>query len=226
VGKKYKEKVTLVKKGELYKPKEAISILKNLGIAKFDETIDLSIRLGIDPKKSDQQVRGTVSLPHGLGKDVKVIVITKGEKIKEAESAGADLVGGEDLIQKIFGGWLGFDVLIVTPDLMPKIGKLGKILGRRGLMPSPKKGSVTNDIAKAVKDFKAGKIEFKSDKFGIIHLPIGKLSFDIDKIFDNFVEVYRSIIKAKPSTSKGVYLCSVFLSPTMGPSIRLETSLK
>lgn len=226
MGKKYDEKVKLVETGKLYPLKDGIALLKTLGVAKFDETIDLSIRLGIDPRKSDQQVRGTVSLPHGLGKKVNVAVISRSEKLSEAEEAGADIVGSEDLIQRIEAGWLGFDVLIVSPDFMPKIGKLGKLLGRRGLMPSPKNGTVTDSIGKAVKEFKAGKLEFKADKFGIVHLPIGKLSFDGSKIVENFMEIYRSIVRAKPATAKGIYLKSITVSPAMGPGVPLETIIK
>jgi large subunit ribosomal protein L1 len=226
MGKKYDEASKLVEKGKIYEAKEAVALLKKLGVAKFDETIDLSVRLGIDPKKSDQQVRGTVSLPHGLGKKVRIAVIAKGEKVKEAEDAGAEITGGEELIQKIEGGWIDFDVLIATPDLMPKVGKLGKVLGRRGLMPSPKNGTVAADVKKAVTEFKAGKLEFKADKFGIVHVPIGKISFSEDKIYGNFLEVYRSLVKSKPSSSKGVFIRSLALSPTMGPSVRIETVVK
>jgi len=226
MGKKYEEKTKLVEKGKIYSLTESVELLKQLGVAKFDETIDLSVRLGIDPRKSDQQVRGTVSLPHGLGKDIRVAVIAKGEQAKDAESSGASVVGGEELIQKIESGWLAFDVLIATPDLMPKVGKLGKTLGRRGLMPSPKNGTVTTDVKQAIQDFKAGKLEFKADKFGIVHLPVGKLSFDTTKIIDNFMIIYRSLAKAKPSAAKGVYFKSITLSPTMGPGICVETLIK
>jgi len=226
MGKKYEEKVKLVEKGKLYPLKEGVALLKQLGVAKFDETIDLSVRLGIDSRKSDQQVRGTVSLPHGLGKKINVAVISRAEKLIEAEEAGADTVGSEDLIQKIEAGWLDFDVLIASPDFMPKIGKLGKVLGRRGLMPSPKNGTVTDNVAKAVKEFKAGKLEFKADKFGIVHLPIGKISFDSTQIIENFMEIYRSLVRSKPATAKGIYLRSIAVSPTMGPSVAVETSIK
>jgi large subunit ribosomal protein L1 len=225
MGKKFAEKFKLVEPGKVYSLKDSVELLKKLGVAKFDETIDLAVRLGIDTKKSDQQVRGTVSLPHGLGKKVTIAVITKGEKAKDAEDAGADFVGGEELIQKIETGWLAFDVLMATPDMMPKVGKLGKILGRRGLMPSPKNGTVTDDLKKAVKEFQAGKLEFKADKSGIIHLPIGKLSFAPNQITDNFMEVYKSLVRAKPSSSKGVYIRSITLSPTMGPGVSIETNI-
>lgn len=223
MGKQYIEKSKLVENNKIYNIQEAIEILKKIGVAKFDETVDLAIRLGVDTKKSDQQVRGTLSLPHGLGKAIKIAVIAKGEKEREAKEAGATEVGAEDLIQKIEAGFLDFDVLIATPDMMSKVGKLGKILGRRGLMPSPKNGTVTVDVAKAVKEFQLGKIEFKADKFGIVNLPIGKLSFSAEKIMDNFMEVYKNIKRAKPSASKGVYLRSIALSPTMGPSVKVET---
>ncbi|MBU0579620.1 MAG: 50S ribosomal protein L1 [Candidatus Margulisbacteria bacterium] len=226
VAKKYAEKVKLVERGKIYSIAKAVELVKQLSISKFDGTIELSINLGVDPKQSDQQVRGTVSLPHGLGKKIVVVVIAKGDKAKEAEDAGADVVGTEELIQKIEGGWTEFDVLIATPDMMAKVGKLGKILGRKGLMPSPKGGTVTADVGKAVKEFKAGKLEFKVDKQGIIHLPIGKVSFEAKKLEENYLAIYNAIVRAKPSGAKGVYIKSIYLAPTMGPSVKVETIVK
>jgi large subunit ribosomal protein L1 len=220
-GKKYsasREKVEVKK----YSIDDAVSLLKEIAPAKFDETVDAAFNLGIDTKQSDQTVRGTVKLPHGLGKKVTLAVITKGEKLKEALDAGADFVGTDDIIAKIEGGWLDFDYLLATPDVMGMIGKLGKILGRRGLMPSPKTGTVTFELAKAVSEFKAGKIDFKADKFGNVHLPLGKVSFPREKIKENFLAVLDIINKSKPSSSKGIYMKSVTISSTMGPGIRLE----
>jgi large subunit ribosomal protein L1 len=220
--KKYLEKVKLVEKGKLYQLPQAAELVRQLSTSKFDGTVELTINLGVDPKQSDQQVRGTVGLPHGLGKKINVIVIAKGDNAKQAQTAGADEVGDDELIKKIEGGWTEFDVLITTPDMMPKVGKLGKILGRKGLMPSPKAGTVAQDVGKTVKEFKAGKVEFKVDKQGIVHLPIGKISFTADKIAENYKAIYNAIMRAKPSASKGTYVKSVFLSPTMGPAVRID----
>jgi len=224
-GKKYKEKVKLIEKGKIYQIPKAMELVKQLSTSKFDGTVEMTLNLGVDPKQSDQQVRGTVGLPHGLGKKITVVVITKGEKVKDAETAGADFVGDDDIIKKIEGGWVDFDVLIVTPDMMAKVGKLGKILGRRGLMPSPKAGTVTPDVGKAVKEFKAGKLEFKVDKQGGIHLPIGKISFEAKKLEDNYLTIFKAIVRAKPSGAKGVYIKSAYLAPTMGPAVRVETAV-
>jgi len=223
-GKKYLEKVKLVEHRKKYAPADAASLVKQTSITKFDGTINLSIKLGIDPKRSDQQVRGTVSLPGGLGKKTKVIVIAKGEKIKEAETAGADLVGADDLIDKISKGWTDFDVAIATPDIMGSVGKLGKVLGQKGLMPNPKTGTVTFDVARAVKEFKAGKVEYKTDKTGVVHVAIGKISFAEDKIVANLTTVLEAIIKAKPSSVKGVFLKSISVAATMGPSVFIDAS--
>ncbi|GAQ94863.1 large subunit ribosomal protein L1 [Thermodesulfovibrio aggregans] len=216
-----KEKLDLTKE---YTLEEAIDILKENSFAKFDETVEMAINLGVDPRKSDQVVRSTVVLPHGTGKQVRVLVFAKGEKEKEAEQAGADYVGAEDLIEKIQQGWLEFDRAIATPDMMGQVGKLGKILGPRGLMPNPKLGTVTFDIAKAVKEAKAGKIEYRTDKGGVVHVPIGKLSFDKEKLIENAIAVLKSVIKAKPPTSKGKYIKKVVLSSTMGPGLKIDIS--
>lgn len=216
-----KEKIDFQKE---YTFDEAIDILKENSFAKFDETVEMSINLGIDPRKSDQVVRNTVVLPHGTGKEVKVLVFAKGEKEKEAIQAGADYIGAEDLIEKIQQGWLEFDRAIATPDMMGQVGKLGKILGPRGLMPNPKLGTVTFDIGKAVKEAKAGKIEYRNDKGGVVHVPIGKLSFDRQNLVENAMAVLKSVIKAKPPTSKGRYIKKVSISSTMGPGLKIDIS--
>ncbi|MEN2994601.1 MAG: 50S ribosomal protein L1 [Thermodesulfovibrio sp.] len=216
-----KEKIDLQKE---YTFEEAIDILKENSFVKFDETVEMAINLGIDPRKSDQVVRSTVILPHGTGKKVRVLVFAKGEKEKEAIEAGADYVGAEDLIEKIQQGWLEFDRAIATPDMMGQIGKLGKILGPRGLMPNPKLGTVTFDVAKAVREAKAGKIEYRNDKGGVVHVPIGKLSFDRQKLVDNAIAVLKSVLKAKPPTSKGKYIKKVYISSTMGPGLKIDIS--
>ncbi|MCH2695495.1 MAG: 50S ribosomal protein L1 [Acidobacteriia bacterium] len=206
---------------------DALPLVQKLASAKFDETVEIAMRLGVDPKHADQMVRGTVVLPHGLGKSRKVCVIASGDKQKEAEDAGADHIGGDELVGKIQGGWLDFEALVATPDMMKSLGKLGKILGPKGLMPNPKTGTVTFEVGKAVKEIKAGKVEFRVDKTSIIHTPIGKVSFDTDKLLENTRTLIDSVIKAKPSTAKGKYLESVFLSSTMGPGIAIEiTSLE
>ncbi|WP_353685800.1 50S ribosomal protein L1 [Thermodesulfovibrio sp. 3462-1] len=207
-----------------YTLEEAIDFLKENSFTKFDETVEMAINLGVDPRKSDQVVRSTVVLPHGTGKQVRVLVFAKGEKEKEAEQAGADYIGAEDLIEKIQQGRLEFDRAIATPDMMSQVGKLGKILGPRGLMPNPKLGTVTFDIAKAVKEAKAGKIEYRTDKGGVVHVPIGKLSFDKEKLVENAIAVLKSVIKAKPPTSKGKYIKKVVLSSTMGPGLKIDIS--
>ncbi len=224
MGKKLKavkEKIDLTKQ---YTLEEAIKIVKESSSAKFDETVDLAVNLGVDPRKSDQMVRSTVVLPHGIGKKVRVLVFAKGEKEKEALDAGADYVGAEDLVEKISKGWLDFDKSVATPDVMGIVGKLGKILGPRGLMPNPKLGTVTFDIAKTVKEIKAGKVEYKTEKAGIVHVPIGKVSFDAEKLVDNAKTIINSIIKAKPSTSKGKYLKKMSVSSTMGPGIPVDVA--
>lgn len=205
-----------------YELREAVSLVKSKATAKFDETIDLALKLGVDPRQAEQMVRGTVALPFGTGKKVRVLVFAKGEKENEAKEAGADHVGAEDMIEKVKGGWLDFDATIATPDIMGSVGKLGKILGPRGLMPSPKSGTVTFDVAKAVKEIKAGKIEFKVDKNADIHVPVAKASFTEDQIYANAAAVLEAIVRAKPSAAKGQYLKSATLSSTMGPGIKLD----
>ncbi len=203
---------------------EAIALVKTNATAKFDETLDLSVRLGVDPKHADQMVRGTVVLPHGTGKKVRVLVFAKGEKEKEAQDAGADVVGAEDLVEKIQGGWLDFDRAIATPDVMGLVGRLGKVLGPRGLMPNPKTGTVTFEVGKAVREFKGGKIEFRVEKAGIIHVPFGKASFTPEQLTDNAVAVLEALLRAKPAASKGRYVKGVSVSSTMGPGVRVDAN--
>jgi len=224
MGKKLTSVKEKIDTTQQYALEDAVKIVKGSPVAKFDETIDLAVNLGVDPRKSDQMVRGTVVLPHGMGKKVRVLVFAKGEKETEAREAGADYVGAEDLVEKISKGWLDFDKSVATPDVMGLVGKLGKILGPRGLMPNPKVGTVTFEVAKAVKEIKAGKVEYKTEKAGIIHVPIGKISFDEDKLLDNANTVIKSIIKAKPATSKGKYLKKLSISSTMGPGIAIDTA--
>ncbi len=218
-GKKYREARKQVDRTKQYDIKEAVELVKKLAFAKFDETVDLAINLGVDPRKSDQVVRGSVVLPHGLGKKIKVLVFARGEKANEAKEAGAEYVGAEDLVEKIQGGWLDFDKVVATPDMMSLVGRLGKILGPRGLMPNPKTGTVTFDVGKAVKDILAGQADYRTDKGGVVHVPIGKVSFDTDKLVENARAVVRAIEKAKPPTSKGKYLKKIFISSTMGVGI-------
>jgi len=222
MGKKMDAAAQKVEAGKEYSLEEAVKLVKEACYTKFDETVDLALNLGVDPKKSDQMVRGTVVLPHGMGKKVKVLVFAKGEKEKEARDAGADFVGAEDMVEKIKKGWLDFDNAVATPDIMGLVGKLGKVLGPRGLMPNPKLGTVTFDVAKAVKEIKAGKIEYKTEKAGIIHVPIGKVSFDAEKLLDNARVIIDAVVKAKPGTSKGKYLKKIAVSSTMGPGIRVD----
>jgi large subunit ribosomal protein L1 len=222
MGKKLKTVREKIETGKEYSLEDAIKLAKESSYAKFDETVDVALNLGVDPRKSEQMVRGTVVLPHGIGKKVKVLVFAKGEKEKEAQDAGADFVGAEDLVDKISKGWLDFDKSVATPDVMGLVGKLGKILGPRGLMPNPKLGTVTFDIARTVKEIKAGKVEYKAEKAGIIHVPIGKVSFAADKLVDNVKSIISSIMKAKPATSKGKYLKKISISSTMGPGIAVD----
>ncbi|ABY92158.1 50S ribosomal protein L1 [Thermoanaerobacter brockii subsp. lactiethylicus] len=222
-GKKYLESLKLYDKTQQYSSDEAIDIVLKTAKANFDETIDLAVRLGVDPRHADQQVRGTVVLPHGTGKSVKVLVFAKGEKAKEAEAAGADYVGAEELVAKIQNeNWFDYDVVVATPDMMGVVGRLGKILGPKGLMPNPKSGTVTFDLEKAIKEIKAGKIEYRVDKAGIIHVPIGKKSFGKEKLLENFRAVMDAIIKSKPAAAKGQYIKSVVLSSTMGPGVKVN----
>jgi large subunit ribosomal protein L1 len=225
-GKKYKAVAALVDRTKLYGVEEAIGLAKKTARAKFDESVDLAVKLGVDPKQADQMVRGTVVLPHGTGKKVKILVFAKGEKEKEAREAGADYAGAEDLADKIQKeGWTDFDVVVATPDIMGLVGKLGKVLGPRGLMPNPKTGTVTFDVAKAIKDIRAGKVEYRVEKAGIIHVPVGKASFDENKLVDNAKSVLESILKAKPASSKGKYLKSATVSTTMGPGVKMDPVL-
>jgi len=221
-GKRYLQALRQIDRTRLYEPLEAIRLVRATANAKFDETVEVAIRLGVDPKHADQQVRGTVVLPHGTGRPVRVLVFAKGDKAKEAEAAGADFVGAEDLIERIQGGWLDFDVAVATPDMMPLVGRLGRILGPRGLMPNPKAGTVTFDVGKAVRELKAGKIEFRVDKFGIIHAPIGKVSFPEQALLENFLTLVDAVLRARPAAVKGTYVRSIALSSTMGPSVRVD----
>jgi large subunit ribosomal protein L1 len=221
-GKKYVEAAKLVDKEASYEPAEAVGLVKKAATAKFDETVEVAVRLGVDPKKQDQAVRGVVVLPHGTGKTRRVLVFAKGEKVKEAEAAGADFVGDQDMINKIQQGWFEFDVCVATPDMMSEVGKLGRLLGGKGLMPNPKAGTVTFDVGKAVQEIKAGKIEFRLDKAGQIHAPIGKVSFDEAKLGENLRALLDALQRAKPASSKGHYFRNVAISSTMGPSVRLN----
>lgn len=223
-GKKYLESAKLIDRMTQYEPEEAIDLVKKTAVAKFDETVEAHIRLGVDGRHADQQVRGAVVLPHGTGKKVRVLVFAKGEKVSEAEAAGADYVGGEELIPRIQNeGWFEFDVVVATPDMMGVVGRLGRVLGPKGLMPNPKAGTVTMDVTKAVNDIKAGKIEYRLDKANIIHVPVGKASFTAEQLSDNFNTIMDAIIKAKPSSAKGQYLRSVTIASTMGPGVKVST---
>ena len=222
VGKKYAEAAKLIEKDKFYEAAEAVELVKKTATANFDESIDIAFNLNVDPKYADQQVRGAVVLPNGTGKTKRVLVFAKGEKIQEAEAAGADFVGSEELVTKIQGGWADFDVAVATPDMMGQVGRLGKILGPKGLMPNPKVGTVTMDVARAVNEIKAGKIEYRTDKAGIISCSIGKASFDEEKLLDNYRTIVDTIIKAKPVAAKGQYIKSVTLSSTMGPGVPLN----
>lgn len=221
-GKNYQDSLKLYDKTKAYESAEAIKYAVDTAKAKFDETIELSIKLGVDPRHADQQVRGVVVLPHGTGKTLKVLVIAKGVKADEATAAGADYVGAEDFIQKIQGGWFDFDACVTTPDMMGLVGRLGKVLGPKGLMPNPKSGTVTMDVKKAVTEIKAGKVEYRVDKTAIIHVPIGKKSFGNEKLLENFNTLMEAVVKAKPSAAKGTYLKSIVLSSTMGPGVKVN----
>ena len=224
-GKKYNESAKLFDKSVQYDASEAVSLVKKSAVAKFDETIEAHIRLGVDGRHADQQVRGAVVLPHGTGKTVRVLVFAKGDKVAEAEAAGADFVGGDELVPRIQNdGWFDFDVVVATPDMMGVVGRLGRVLGPKGLMPNPKAGTVTMDVTKAVKDIKAGKIEYRLDKTNIIHCPVGKASFTEEQLADNFQTLMSAIIKAKPASAKGTYLKSVTLASTMGPGVKVNAA--
>jgi large subunit ribosomal protein L1 len=223
-GKKYKAALALVDTGKFYSLLDAINLLKKVAFAKFDETVEVTMVLGVDPRKADQLVRGTIVLPHGLGKSKKVVVIASGDKQREATDAGADEVGGDDLVERIKGGYLDFDAVIATPDMMKSVGTLGKVLGPRGLMPNPKTGTVTMDVTTAIRETKAGKVEFRVDKTGVVHVPVGKISFEPEKIVENAQTLIDAVVKAKPSTAKGKYVKKVNVATTMSPGILLDAA--
>jgi large subunit ribosomal protein L1 len=222
-GKNYKKAVAS-REDKLYRLEEAVPLLKNIAFAKFNETVEVSMKLGVNPKHADQMVRGTVVLPNGLGRSKRVAVIASGEKVKEAQDAGADEVGGDDIVERIAGGWMDFDAVVATPDMMRSVGKLGKILGPRGLMPNPKTGTVTFEVVKAIQEIKAGKVEFRVDKTGIIHAPCGKIQFEEKNLYENVRALIDAVLRAKPPSSKGKYIRSIFLSSTMSPGIRVDES--
>ncbi|MDQ7793402.1 MAG: 50S ribosomal protein L1 [bacterium] len=222
MGKKRLDSIKQLDRERLYEPLEAVALLRQLSHARFDETVEVAVRLGVDPRHADQMVRGTVVLPHGTGRSVRVLVFAKGDKAKEAEAAGADHVGADDLVAKIQEGWTDFDVAVATPDMMGAVGKLGRILGPRGLMPNPKTGTVTSEVARAISEIKAGKIEYRTEKAGIVHAPIGKLSFDDTRLVENFRALMDALIKARPSGAKGQYLRGVTISSTMGPGVKVN----
>lgn len=225
-GKKYKEAIKLVDRQKRYDNiQEAMEIVKSMTSTKFDASVDVAVRLGVDPRHADQMVRGAVVLPHGIGKTVRVVVFASGDKEKEAREAGADFVGADDLVQKIADGWLDFDKAIATPDMMGKVGRLGRVLGPRGLMPNPKVGTVTTDVARAIKETKAGRVEFRVERAGIIHAPIGRASFDADKLAENFNALMEILLKLKPATTKGTYVKSVTISSTMSPGVKIDRTL-
>jgi len=224
-GKKYRAALEKIEPGRKYNLETAITKIKEIAFAKFDETVELTVWLGVDPRKADQLVRGTIVLPHGLGKSKTVLVIAQGDKIREAEEAGADIVGGEDIVTRIKGGWTDFDAVIATPDMMRLVGALGKILGPRGLMPNPKTGTVTFDVSTAIRETKAGKVEYRVDKTGVIHVGVGKVSFEADKLRDNTKALLDAVVKAKPSTAKGKYVKKVNLAATMSPGVLLDEAL-
>jgi len=224
-GKKYSESRKRIDSEDVDSFNDAVKMTLESSFAKFDETVDLAVRLGVDPRHADQMVRGSVVLPHGTGKDVKVVVFAKGEKEKEATDAGADFVGNDDLIEKIKGGWFGFDKAVATPDMMGSVGKIGKLLGPRGLMPNAKTGTVTFDLTRAIQDLKAGKIDFRVEKAGIVHVPMGKVSFGVDKIVQNMAAFFDTIMRLKPASSKGTYLKGIAISTTMGPGLKIDSAL-
>ena len=222
MGKKYTDSAKLIDSQKLYDPEEAVALVKQTAKAKFDETIEISLRMGVDPRHADQQIRGTVVLPNGTGKKLTVLVFAKGPKADEAQAAGADFVGAEDMVAKIQGGWFGFDVCVATPDMMGVVGRLGRVLGPKGLMPNPKTGTVTMDLTRAIADIKAGKVEYRVDKTAIIHCPLGKASFTETALNENLRTLMDAVIKAKPATAKGTYIRSAVISSTMGPGIKLN----
>lgn len=222
MGKKYEEKVKLIDRQSAYALTEAVSLVKQASYTKFDGTVEVSFRLGVDTRHSDQQVRGTLTLPHGVGKDVRVAVVAKEDKHAEAKEAGATVVGAEELVEEIKKGFFDFDVLIATPNMMKSVGTLGKVLGRKGLMPSPKTGTVTQNVAAAVNEFKAGKVEYRADKYGVVNMAIGKVSFEEAKIADNFEAIFDTLIKVKPAAAKGQYMKNITIAPTMGPGVKID----
>jgi len=221
-GKKFVEALKLIDRSKAYEANEALELVKKTSYVKFDASVEVAFRLGVDPRKNDQQIRGAVVLPHGTGKTQTVLVFAKGEKAKEAEAAGADYVGDSDYINKIQQGWFDFDVVVATPDMMGEVGKLGRVLGPKGLMPNPKTGTVTFDVARAVKEIKAGKVEYRVDKAGNVHVPIGKVSFETEKLTDNLKTIYETIVKAKPAAAKGTYIKNLTVSSTMGPGVKVD----
>jgi large subunit ribosomal protein L1 len=224
-GKKYSESKKRIDSEGVGSLNDAVKVMLETSFAKFDETVDVAVRLGVDPRHADQMVRGSLVLPHGTGKEMKILVFAKGEKEKEATDAGADFVGNDDMVEKIKGGWFGFDKAVATPDMMGTVGKLGKLLGPRGLMPNAKTGTVTFDVARAVNDLKAGKIDFRAEKAGIVHAPMGKVSFGVDKIVQNMSAFFDTIMRLKPASSKGIYLKGIAISTTMGPGVRIDSAL-
>ena len=224
-GKNYNNSAAKVDSAKLYTPKEAMTLVKELASAKFDETVEVSIRLGVDTRKADQNVRGSISLPHGTGKTVRVAVFAEGEKAREAEEAGADIVGSDELVAQIQKGEINFDAAIATPNMMAKVGRIGKILGPRGLMPNPKLGTVTMDVAKMVSELKAGRVEYRADRYGICHVPMGKASFDTENLVENYGALYTELLRVKPSSAKGKYVKSIAVSTTMGPGIKIDTAI-
>jgi len=221
-GKKYQEAIKLVDRTATYPVSEAVELVKKTTTVNFDATVEVAFRLGVDPKKADQQIRGAVVLPHGTGKVQRVLVFAKGEKAKEAEAAGADFVGDAEMIAKIQKGWFDFDVIVATPDMMAEVGKLGRVLGPKGLMPNPKTGTVTFDVTKAVNEIKAGKVEYRVDKAGNIHVPIGKVSFENEKLVENFTTIFETMLKVKPAAAKGTYMKNVAITSTMGPGVKVD----
>ncbi|MBC7229326.1 MAG: 50S ribosomal protein L1 [Actinobacteria bacterium] len=221
-SKRYREALELIDRQKLYHPREAVELIKKMPSSRFDETVEVAFRLGVDPRKADQMIRGTVNLPHGTGKEVRVLVIAQGDKAREAEAAGADHVGGQELLDKIQGGWFEFDAMVATPDMMSQVGKMGKLLGPRGLMPNPKAGTVTFEVEKAVRDIKAGKIEYRVDRQGNMHFVIGKKSFDDRKLLENYAAVLEEVIRAKPAAAKGKYIKNITMTTSMGPGIRVD----
>ncbi|MBN2027811.1 MAG: 50S ribosomal protein L1 [Actinobacteria bacterium] len=222
-GKRYQQALELYDRQKLYHPREAMEIINKIPSSRFDDTVEIAFRLGVDPRKADQMIRGTVSLPNGTGKEMRVLVIAQGDKARDAEAAGADMVGGSELLEKIQGGWFEFDAMVATPDMMSQVGKLGKLLGPRGLMPNPKAGTVTFEVDKAVRDIKGGKVEYRVDRQGNLHLILGKQSFSAQSLLENYVAVLEEIIRAKPAAAKGRYIKSITVSTTMGPGVKIDS---